>query len=238
MTDTQEPTPLELVIFGGAGGTGAAAVQTALARGHTVLSVDLALPDDPQDHPRLSHRAANVLSDDLAEAVRGADAVLSCLGVGNDPKTLVSPPPLYTDGTMAICDAMEKEGVKRLLVLSASFVEERNRGPIWFKLPAMAALHNVFDQMAEMEALLQKRARLSWTAVRPGWLMAGAATDDYTVQANVIPEDMIRTRRADLADFMVKLAEGHEWVRRTPALSRKEDPSASSPQAVAREMLG
>ena len=80
MTDTQEPTPLELVIFGGAGGTGAAAVQTALARGHTVLSVDLALPDDPQDHPRLSHRAANVLSDDLAEAVRGADAVLVTVG--------------------------------------------------------------------------------------------------------------------------------------------------------------
>ena len=71
-----------------------------------------------------------------------------------------------------------------------------------------------------------------------GWLMAGAPTDDYVVQADVIPEGLIRTRHADLANFMVRLAAGDEWLRATPAIARKEPPEASSPEAVLEEMTG
>lgn len=230
--------PLKLVIFGGNGVTGGAAIKCARARGHSVRAVDHSLPDDMPDDPEITHTAADVLKDDLRDEVRGADAVLSCLGVGNDPKTLLSPPPLYTDGTAAICDAMAAEGVRRLVVMSASFVVEKNRGPIWFKLPAMAALHRVFEQMAQMERNLQARDDLDWTAVRPGWLMDAAGTDDYVIQADVIPEGMVRTRHANVADFMVRLAESRDWLRATPAIARHEPPSATSPEAVAQEMMG
>ena len=232
-------SPLTLAIFGGGGTTGKAAIAAARARGHDVRAIDHSKPDQPSQDPGVTHMQADVLDDDLREAVRGVDAVLSCLGVGNDALTLLSPPPLYTKGTAAICDAMEAEGVRRLVVISATFVATRDRGPIWFKLPAMVGLSRVIDQMEQMELDLRRhRQRLDWTAVRPGWLMAGPATGDYAVQADVIPRGMVRSRHADVAEFMVKLAEGEEWIHQTPALARHEGPEATSPEAVLKEMLG
>ncbi|KIN61740.1 NAD-dependent epimerase/dehydratase [Sulfitobacter noctilucae] len=236
MSDTAKPTPT-LVIFGGGGATGQAAIKAARSKGFLVRAVDHTAPENPSADEGITYVTADVLEDDLRAQVRGADAVVSCLGVGNDPQTLLDPPPLYTKGTEAICDAMKAEGITRLVVISASFVEEKNRGPIWFKLPAMVALHRVFEQMAEMERNLVQRPWLAWTAVRPGWLMEAEASNDYTVQADVIPENMIRTRHADLADFMVSLAQNDEWVRATPAIARVEPPEASSLEEVAKEML-
>ncbi|WP_299656341.1 NAD(P)-dependent oxidoreductase [uncultured Tateyamaria sp.] len=226
-----------ITIFGASGATGLHACAQALEAGHTVRAADHDGDHPLQGRDDFTVHQADVLKDDLTALVDGADAVLSCLGVGNDLGTLASPPPLYSRGTDRICDAMEPAGCKRLIVISASFVEEKNRGPIWFKLPAMTGLIRVFEQMAEMEANLHKRTNLDWTAVRAGWLMEGDITRDYTVQANVIPEDMVRTRHADLAHFMLHLAEGKDWLHQTPALARPEDASATSPAAVARDMV-
>ncbi|MEW9921508.1 NAD(P)-dependent oxidoreductase [Marimonas sp. MJW-29] len=236
MTNTST-SPLTLVIFGASGSTGKSAVAAARARGHRVRAVDHHVPDDTSDDEGITHVQGDVLKDDLRPHVRDADAVLSCLGVGNDPATLLDPPPLYSKGTEAICDAMEAEGIKRLITISATFVETRDRGPIWFKLPAMTGLHLVFEQMKEMEANLRARPALDWTAVRPGWLMEGKVTGDYTVQPDVIPDDMVRTRHADLADFIVRLAETRDWVHATPAIARPEAAEHTSPRAVAEEIF-
>ena len=237
MTDAADK-PLTLTIFGASGATGRAAIKAARRRNHKVRAVDHHLPEQSEDDPMITHVQADVLQDDLREHVRGADAVLSCLGVGNAPETLLDPPPLYTDGTDAICKAMEAEAVKRLIVISATFVETRNRGPIWFKLPAMTSLHLVFEQMKKMEHNLQRHKGLDWTAVRPGWLMEGPLTEDYVVQADLIPKDLIRTRHADLGHFMVSLAESGEWVRQTPAIARDEPAHSTSPLAVLDEIVG
>ena len=237
MPATTTDNPLTIVIFGASGATGKAAIAAARDRGHRVRAVDHHVPEDTGDDPMVTHVEGDVLKDDLRPHVRGADAVLSCLGVGNDPATLLDPPPLYTDGTEAICDAMAAEGVERLVVISASFVENKDRGPIWFKLPAMVALSRVFEEMRRMEEMLRARPQIDWTAVRPGWLMEGDATGDATVQADVIPQGMIRTRHGDLAAFMVSLAETGDWSRATPAIARREGPCATSPMAVLEEML-
>ena len=134
--------------------------------------------------------------------------------------------------------AMRKTGVKRLIVISASFVASRDRGPIWFRAAAMPALDRVFRQMGDMERILRSTDDIDWTAVRPGWLLDGARTGDYTVTPDVIPRGLIRTRHADLADFMLTLAEGKGWNRQTPAIARKEPFSVSSPLALLRELAG
>ncbi len=235
----QTSDPRTIVIFGAGGTTGKHAIRAARNAGFRVRAVDHTLPDTTSDDNLITHIQGDVLKDDLSDHVKGGDVVLSCLGVGNDPATLLDPPPLYTDGTSAICDAMEAQGVKRLIVMSASFVEEKNRGPLWFKIPAMTGLHLVFEQMGQMEAILRKRSgSIDWTAVRPGWLMEGEETRDYTVQADVIPEDMIRSRHADVAHFMVSLAQSGDWVHATPAIARDEPASASAPDKVLNEMLG
>lgn len=230
--------PLCITIFGAWGATGRHAIKAARAQGHRVKAVVHHLPDEISADAGVTYVKGDVLKDDLRPYVEGADAVLSCLGIGNDLETLLSPPPLYTEGTENICKAMLEENVSRLVVISASFVEEKNRGPIWFKLPAMTALSLVFREMEQMEHNLKARHDIAWTAVRPGWLMEGEETRDYVVQANVIPPGLIRTRHADLAHFMVSLAETGEWIHQTPAIARKEPVAATAPDKVIEEMLG
>ncbi len=227
-------------ILGASGGVGSSLVDQALARGHRVVALEMEWPDansDAADRPGLTRVTADVLNDDLAPHFAGVDAVLSCLGVGNDLKTLVDPPPLYSKGTARILQGMADAGIDRLIVISASFVEAKDRGPLHFRLPTMAALHNVLDQMMEMEDILRASA-VNWTAVRPGWLMEGRVTGDYTITRDVIPQDLIRTRMTDVAHFMLELAETGSWSKQTPAISRRESEAATSLSAVIKDYLG
>ena len=222
---------MQVTVFGAGGATGRDVVKEARKRGWRVVAVerswDAASPDDDIDR-----READVLKDDLAPLVEGSDAVISALGVGLSVGNVVNPPPLYTDGTRAILDAMKTHGVTRLVVISASFTQTRDRGPAYFRATALVGLDQVFKQMAEMEEMLRATSGIDWTAVRPGWLMEGVATRDYTVTPDVIPEDLIRTRHADLAHFMVECVEKGEWIKGTPAIARAEPDSATSPTQV------
>lgn len=228
---------LTITIFGADGLVGRETVRQALGRGHAVQAVERTWPPDTPPREGATLHTADVLEDDLAGCIGGSDAVISCLGVGNDLQTLMSPPPLYTRGTARIREAMHRTQVGRLIVISASFVAAQDRGPIWFRLPAMTALSRIFAQMKQMEAELRQDPALDWTAVRPGWLMEGPRTGDATIQADVIPKDMLRTRHGDLASFLVDLAGNREWVHQTPAIARPERLAAISPQAVLEEML-
>ncbi len=230
---------MKICIFGADGGTGSELVKQALDRGWSIVASSKGRPKSMPVSDRLSFREADVLGGGgLERIVEGCDAVCSALGVPNDPLTLANPPPIYTEGTKAIVQGMKACDIARLVVVSASFVEEKNRGPLYFKLPAMAALSKVFDQMGRMEDMLRGTEGIDWTAVRPGWLMAGERTDDYVVQPDVIPEGLIRTRRADVATLMLDCIENGDWVGQTPAIARKEPDEATSPAAVAREMMG
>ena len=227
---------MKIVIFGADGATGRHAVKLACSAGDDVVAVEHHLPDDRHGPDTLVWKEADVLSDDLGPIVAGADAVLSCLGVGNDPSTLADPPPLYTQGTERIMAAMKQERIDRLIVISATFVETLERGPLWFRLPAAIGLARVFAQMKEMERLLAADPSINWTAVRPGWLMEGDLTDDYVVVADAIPEDTIRTRHADLAHFMLSLAESGDWSRAYPAIARVEADDKTSLAEVLEEV--
>ncbi len=216
-----------LAIFGANGATGRHAVAQAVARGHAVRAVEPGWPEDASLPDGAERYTADVLSDDLAPVIRGCDAVLSCIGVPLTVKTALDPPPLYTGSVSAYLAAMRETGVRRLVVVSASFVATRDRGPLLFRVAATAALESIFTQMGEMEQAL-RASDLDWTAVRPGWLMEGERTGDYVVTPEVIAEGLIRTRHADLADFMLGCVESGEWIRRTPALARREEASKES----------
>ncbi|WP_422072143.1 NAD(P)H-binding protein [Tranquillimonas rosea] len=226
-----------LVILGAAGATGRHAVAQAVDRGHTVIAVERDWTDLPEPPAGVRKVSADVLRDDLGAVMQGADAVISALGLGVSAKTLLSPPPLYTEGTLRIISGMRAAGLIRLVVVSASFVGDRNRGPVWFRNTTGVALDRIFGQMAEMERILSATEDIAWTALRPGWLMEGPATRDYVVTEDVIPETLIRTRHADLADLALVCVEEGNWIRQKPAIAREEPASASGPGAVLRDVF-
>ncbi|SDE42152.1 NAD(P)-dependent oxidoreductase [Limimaricola pyoseonensis] len=229
--------PKTLLVLGAHGVTGQEVVAQAVAKGHRVRAAEMSWPEDAAPPaPGVERVTADVLKDDLGPVVQGVDAVISALGVPGDPQTLMDPPPLYTTGTRRLVEAMRGAGVKRLVTISASFVVTHDRGPALFRATAIPALTRVLDQMRDMEEML-RATDLDWTAVRPGWLLPEPLTAEYVVVPDVIPEDLIRTRHADLAHFMLHCAESGEWLRQTPAIAREEDAAHSSSFEVVREML-
>ncbi|WP_375261269.1 SDR family oxidoreductase [Palleronia sp.] len=225
----------KIAIFGAKGATGRQAVQQAVARGYRVRALELSWPENPDLPEGVEAVTANVLEDDLAPATEGCDAILSCIGLPFTARTALNPPPLYTESARRYVAAMKDTGIDRLVVISASFVETLDRGPLLFRVAARAALSPIFDQMGEMEQIL-RQSTVRWTAVRPGWLMEGELTQDYTITPNVIAPDLIRTRHSDLAHFMLDCLETEIYDRRTPAIARSEDRAAESARSLAAEI--
>ena len=225
-----------LLLFGASGGTGREILSQALDRGWNVRGAERSFPDGFCDHPGFERRRVDLLSDDLGDVVSGADAVISAIGLGRDPQTLIDPPPLYTEGTRKICIAMRKAGLKRLVVISAAFAADQVTIPAWFRA-SIAPLTRIFDQMADMEMLLRKETALDWTAVRPGWLLDRPHTGQFQTALDDLPEGTLRTRRADLAHFMLDCAEQDLHLRAAPFVAAPESDDLEGPSALAEELL-
>lgn len=224
-----------IAVVGGSGATGREVVRHALRAELEVIAIDRSNPAAADRAENVIYREADVLSDDLAPALKGCDAVISTLGVAFSPRNAISPPPLYTEGTRRVLDGMERAGVDRIVVISAAFVIDQPTLPTWFKLTVIPALHNILEQMRQMEALLEQRPDLRWTAVRPGWLIDKPAAGDLLVHEETLPDQAFRCRIGDLGAFLVDCARRDLHVRARPAVGAPEDEEFESPLALGKE---
>ena len=227
---------MKLALFGPAGATGRHVMHQALDAGHSVRGIERDFPAGFPDPDRFEKVTADVLENDIRPLVEGCDAVVSALGLGRDPQTLADPAPLYTKGAANIVNAMRLAGVKRLVVVSAAFASPDANAPVWFRA-ATLPLTAIFRQMAAMEYVLEAADGIDWTAVRPGWLLNRTRTGDYDVASDGLPQGTLRTRRADLADFLLRCASSEEWIGQRPFVARREALHLETPPALIEEIL-
>ncbi len=227
---------MKICLLGPGGDTGKHILHQALERGHSVRGVEREDPGDLSDHPDFEPREADILADDLTDIVAGCDVVISALGLGRDLQTLADPPPLYTEGAVRIIEAMRAAKLKRVVVISAAFAARDANVPLWFRA-ATLPLTGIFRQMAAMERVLRAADDIEWTAVRPGWLLNRDHTGDFEVSETGLPGTILRTRRADLAHFMLDCAEKDLWVKQTPFIARREALHLETPPALMEEIL-
>ncbi len=225
----------KILLLGPAGQTGRHILDQALERGHEVRGIERDFPYGFCDHPAFEACEADILNDDIAPYFEGCDTVISAMGLGRDPQTLNDPPPLYTEGAVRIVEAMRKAKLERLVVISAAFADRDVDVPLWFRA-ATLPLRNIFRQMAEMERVLRVTNDIAWTAARPGWLLNRPHTGDFLTADDGLPAGTLRTRRADLAHFMLDCAEQGNWTRQTPFVARKEERPLESPSALVEEL--
>ena len=225
-----------ILLFGATGATGKEIVSQGLDRGLIVRAAERDAPTELTDHKNFEPRAADLLEGDLARLMDGVDAVVSAVGVSRSPSNLLNPPPLYTEGCVNIVKAMRQTGVKRFVTISAAFADPEASIPLWFKA-ATLPLERIFRQMGEMERVLDVCDDIDWTAVRPGWLLNRPATGDYEVSTDDLPQGTLRTRRADLAEFMLDCALNGRFVKVRPFIARSEALALESPPALIEELL-
>ncbi|MGV9561930.1 NAD(P)-dependent oxidoreductase [Streptomyces sp. NPDC003480] len=203
---------MKLTVFGATGGIGQEIVRQALNAGHEVTAV----VRDPARLP-VTGTHLTVFRADLSapEAVRpavaGRDAVLSGLGARSRKDAGVA-----TRLTRTVLSAMEAEGVRRLLVVSAAPVgpEPEGDGMLDRTMRGLvsAVLRDVYADLREMEAELARSAT-DWTVVRPPRLQNKPLTGSYRTVVGGFPHRGRFIARADVAHAMLAMIDDPGTVK-------------------------
>jgi putative NADH-flavin reductase len=204
---------MRIVIFGANGGTGRLLTKQALDAGHDVVAVTRNPGSFPVTGAGLEIVATDVLDrPTTAQAIQGADAVLSTLGVPFTRRPIT----LYSAGIASITEAMTRHGVKRLVAVSSSATEPSRHADGGFLLnrvvqPLVTRTigKTTYADMRLMEAHL-RASSLEWTVLRPGGLFDAERTTDYELAED--RSDRVFTSRADLAAALLALGTSREWI--------------------------
>ncbi|TDT37432.1 putative NADH-flavin reductase [Streptomyces sp. BK208] len=195
---------MRLTVFGATGGIGREVVRQALDAGHQVTAV----VRDPARLP-VTGEGLEVFRADLSDpaavrpTVAGRDAVLSGLGARSRKDAGIA-----TRLTRTVLGAVEAEGVRRLLVVSAAPVGPQPEGAGLLERGVLGAvslaLRDVYADLREMEAEVAGSAT-DWTVVRPPRLQDKPVTGRYRTVVGGFPGKGRLIGRADVAHAMLAL---------------------------------
>jgi nucleoside-diphosphate-sugar epimerase len=122
---------------------------------------------------------------------------------------------------------MTEHGVRRLACVSSSAVDPHDdpeEGWLFTRVLQPYVVNGIgkttYDDMRRMEAIVAA-SDLDWTIVRPSGLFGAPAVSDYRVSASGHLSGRY-TSRADLADFLLRLASETEFVHQTPEVRTTE----------------
>lgn len=228
---------MNILIVGASGATGRLLVQQLLERGHSVKVIVRSasrLPDAVRNHANLTVIEAAVLdlSDaELAEHVRGCDAVASCLGHNLTFKGIYGQPRrLVTDATRRLCDAiMANQSASKTKFVLMNTNGNRNRDlhePISFAqhcviwlLRLLLPPHVDNEQAADYlrTQIGQTHDSIEWVAVRPDNLTDEDEVTPYDLYPSPIVSaifDSITTSRINVGHFMADLIMDKDIWRR------------------------
>lgn len=205
---------MKLTIFGASSVTGKQLVDQALKAGHDVTAFVRDATKLGMSHAKLTIVSGDALNRaHVEEAVRGSHAVLSALGPKGKPAVMAA------ESTKNIVDAMEKYGVKRLVIVSVAgiAVPDDKRGFNLIDVLIKLLLKDVYADRENQIAVLES-SQVDWIAVRVSRL-----TDDAprgSVRAFFgNPSPSMKVTRADLADFMLKQLTDNQWLKKAPIIS-------------------
>jgi len=215
---------MDIVVLGANGQTGRLLTRRALDKGHSVVAVTRHPDDFPFSDAHLRVARADVREpSSLVDVVRGADAVVSTLGVPFSTRPIDT----YSAGVRNIVDAMQTTGVRRLVVVSSTgayHYPNRKETPLALRMFEPVITRTIgkttYDDQRRMEDIVRSSG-LDWTVVRPSGLFDLPKPTNY-VAGEVDPVGGF-TARVDLADYMVALAGDPSTVGKTVVVSTTEN---------------
>jgi putative NADH-flavin reductase len=205
---------MRVVVLGAAGGVGSQAVKAAVARGWDVVAAARSRPSVPAEVEAVAVDVRDAAA--VHGVLRGADAVLWCVGV-----TKRSGPDVGRTGLPHVVAAMQEHGVGRLVSVSGAGVTlpgDVKGGSARLASSLTRRLARDLVQDKEGEHAVLEASGLSWTAVRPPRLARGEGTGRWSLGEHAPGLTAKPVARADAALAMLDLAGSQTWVRRSPFL--------------------
>jgi putative NADH-flavin reductase len=161
----------------------------------------------------LGHRVRSLEGDalelrPLVGAIHGTEVVISTVGPVKD-----SPAHLCSRATWRLLEAMEKEGVARLVMVTEALCSPvENLSPLHLALLCIPSLARAIEDRRRQESLV-KHSHVHWTLVRPPRL----TDDDTPGEPEVMTQGKIgafdRASRRHLAQTLVRAAITDQWAR-------------------------
>lgn len=235
-------------VVGASGATGRLLVEQLLSRGQKVKTVVRSLdslPESIKSHDNLSVVHASVLDlndTEIAQHVKGCDAVASCLGHNLSFRGLFGHPrKLVTDATRRLCNAIKstkpENRVKfvlmnttgnsnRDLIERVSFGQKCIIGLIRLLLPPHADNENAADYLRTQ--IGQDNGTIEWAVVRPDSLIDESKVTEYEIHPSPIRSaifDAGSTSRINVGSFMTDLITDentwNKWKGKMPVIYNK-----------------
>ncbi|MEM0963288.1 MAG: NAD(P)-binding oxidoreductase [Bacteroidota bacterium] len=216
---------MNVLVLGATGGTGRALVSALLDAEHSVSVFSRAAAPQPAFDSRVRVVQGDALAPaDLDRAMPGHDAVVVSLGLGPNPFAIrfgsAGPTHTVSRGTQNTLAAMERHGVRRVIVVSAF-----GTGDSWSDLPLPIRMFFRLFLMAsfrdkEVQEAAVRQSNTDWTILRPVQLTNGPETGAYlaspTGKAHGTP-----ISRADVAHYAVHSLADVSTHSATVALSNR-----------------
>jgi putative NADH-flavin reductase len=201
---------MKLFVIGATGRTGEEIVQQALARGHHVTAFVRSPKTVTSRHKGVGVLKGNVTDESqLSEAMQNHDAVVFALG----PREVFKPSSLLHDSALATTRAMQRSGVKRLLILSAAahFPGIPNR------IVSFILRNHMRDSLA-MEKVVQDSG-LDWTIARPPRLTQEQYAA-YRSREGAAPAKGFSLSRKAVAAFMLDAIEQKKHFQKIVGIAK------------------
>jgi len=204
---------MKVTIFGATGGTGAEVVKQALERGHTVTAF-VRNPGALAEQDRFQIVTGDIHNPaDVEQAIRDQDAVICALGARDLKKTMIR-----SEGTRSIIDAMKKNNIRRLIVVSAMGVGESWDSLSLVNKAFFAILLKSTREDHEAQEAAVKASGLDWTIIRPSGLVNTPGTGVYSVGENIHAKTS-QISRADVADLILNNLEAQALVQKAVTIT-------------------
>ncbi|MFX3634480.1 MAG: NAD(P)-dependent oxidoreductase [Candidatus Pristimantibacillus sp.] len=188
---------MKLIVFGASGGVGRQVVRQALEAGHQVT----AYVRDP-NLLSINHSSLKVIQGDalhlgyVKEAIKGQDAVISCIGSRGMGKTT-----LMSDVMLNVLDGMREHGVTNIAYVASAGIHRELKGVIGYII-SYVLRHVLADHRRAYERM--RDSELRWTVARPLQLTDGGFTGIYREAESSVPTSGQKISRADVAHFLLK----------------------------------
>ncbi len=208
---------MTITVFGASGKVGRLVVAEALRRGMTVRAfVHSSNPFG--ERPKLTVIKGDVYGgDDIAKALAGVDAAVSCLGSWGTPKRNV-----LSTAMQAVIPAMQAQKISRIVTLTGSgaLAPDKRAGlthAIFMHLLAPFPAGKVFADGEEHMRLLAA-SNLDWTTIRSP-VMNRQSGAGYTLTGTSLNHLRAVTRQS-VANCLLDQLGDTAWLRRAPIITR------------------
>ena len=215
---------MKIVVFGASGGTGRKTIEALEARGHEVTAF-VRRPDSLTAAEGLRLVQGDVMNpDDVERAVRDQDAVVVALGIRENPLLVRLRGAANTNtrvrstGTAHIVAAMQRQGVKKLVVQSTYGVGETlGRPSLKYRLLFSLLLKPQIEDTALQEQIV-RQSGLDWVLVQPVSLTDLEAPEELLASTAGEARSM-NVSRTSVAGFLARAVEEERFVEKSVALS-------------------